>query len=100
MTSYRRIGSVRSTLRSHRAAIVGALVFLTGHQVGELAIPVVLGAAIDRAVGSGSVPVLLFWLAVLAADFVVLSLSWRFSGRFGVRVRLGVAADLRLAVAA
>ena len=72
---------------------------LTAHQVGELAVPVVLGAAIDAAVGSGSVPALLLWLAVLAADFAVLSLSWRFGARFGARVRLGVAADLRLAVA-
>ncbi len=50
-------------------------------QVGESAIPVVMGVAIDRALATGDVAQLLLWLAVLAGLFVALTVAARFAQR-------------------
>lgn len=58
------------------AAISGIL-----WQVGEALVPVVMGFAIDEALATGDTRALLFWLAILAAVFLVLSLAFRFSAQ-------------------
>lgn len=47
-------------------------------QAGEAVVPVVMGAAIDEALAEGDGYRLLLWIGVLAAVFVVISLSFRF----------------------
>lgn len=94
------VDSVRAAIGRRKGGIAAAAVLLTTHQLGEGAVPVVLGAAIDDAVNGGDPWRLVLWLAVLAAAFTALSLSWRFGARNGARVRLGIAHELRVAVGA
>ena len=65
------------------------------HQLGEALVPVLMGIAIERAVSSGDIRELLLWLAVLAADFVLLSFSWRFGSRLAELAMLVVQHNLR-----
>lgn len=94
------VADVRSAIGRHRRPILLAALLLTTHQLGEGAVPVVLGAAIDDAVAGGDPWRLTLWIGVLAAAFAVLSLSWRFGARNGARARLGTAHELRIGVAA
>jgi putative ABC transport system ATP-binding protein len=80
--------------------IATSAILLTGHQLGEGAVPVVLGLAIDDAVAQNDPAHLALWVAMLALAFATLSLSWRFGARAGARVRLGIAHELRLGLAA
>lgn len=59
-----------------RGATVAAL-GLTGHQVAEILVPVVIGVVIDAAVTDSRVGSLVLWLGVLTAVFLVLTFSWR-----------------------
>lgn len=63
-----------------RLTVPAALLSIT-HQVGEALVPVLAAVAIERGVSTGDARQLVLWLAVLAADFVMLSLSWRFGSR-------------------
>ncbi|WP_414709312.1 ABC transporter transmembrane domain-containing protein [Pseudonocardia sp.] len=58
-----------------------AALFLCGHQVGEALVPVLVGVVIDSALRTGDPAALLGWLAVLAADFAFLSVSYRLGAR-------------------
>ncbi|MFE4196896.1 ABC transporter ATP-binding protein [Paenarthrobacter sp. NPDC056912] len=51
---------------------------LTVHQISEALVPVTIGAAVDNAISPHDAGALLWWLAALAAVFIVLALSWRF----------------------
>ncbi|WP_344854113.1 ABC transporter ATP-binding protein [Amycolatopsis ultiminotia] len=53
-------------------------------QVGESAVPVVTGLAIDRAVATGSTGQLLLWIGVLAALYVALTAAARLTNRLNV----------------
>lgn len=53
------------------------------HQVGEALVPVIMGLAIDAALIRQDLGALLMWIAALAADFALLSLSYRFGAWFG-----------------
>ncbi|WP_235619153.1 ABC transporter transmembrane domain-containing protein [Embleya scabrispora] len=79
--------------------LVGASVGLTGHQVAEAAVPVVVGVVIDQAVATGDAAALGRWLTVLAVVFVGLLCSWRFAARAAARVTEYGAHDVRMAVA-
>ncbi|MEU6857303.1 ABC transporter ATP-binding protein [Glycomyces sp. NPDC046736] len=68
---------------------VPAAALLIGHQVGEVLVPVIMGFAIDQAVATGDPVRLALCLALLAADFAMLSFSYRFGSRVGM---LGVEA--------
>ncbi|MFF7331073.1 ABC transporter transmembrane domain-containing protein [Streptomyces sp. NPDC008150] len=91
---------VRGAVRGERRSVAAAAVLLSGHQLGEAAVPVVIGAAVDDALVHSDAGRLLLWLVVLAADFALLSLCWRFGARRAARVRLGVAHSLRVLVVA
>lgn len=56
------------------------------HQACEAAVPVLIGVVVDRAVLPQDGAALVLWLGVLAAVFVVLSLSYQWSARGMVRV--------------
>ncbi|MEU0932483.1 ABC transporter ATP-binding protein [Embleya sp. NPDC005971] len=79
--------------------LVGASVGLTGHQVAEAAVPVVVGVVIDQAVATGDAAALGNGLSVLAVVFVGLLCSWRFAARAAARVTEYGAHDVRMAVA-
>jgi putative ABC transport system ATP-binding protein len=66
-----------------------------GHQTGEALVPVLIGLAIERGVVDGDIPGLLLWLVILAAVYVGLSFSFRFSARAGERASVTAAHHLR-----
>lgn len=80
--------------------MITSTALLTGHQFGEAMVPVIIGLTISEAVAGGAVQALLFWLAVLGADFLLLSMSYRFGARIGATVRLGIAHELRVRIIA
>ncbi|MEU5878977.1 ABC transporter ATP-binding protein [Spirillospora sp. NPDC047279] len=86
-----------------RRAIIGQWRYTTGgsllaagHQAGEALVPVVIGVVIDEAVSTGDTDALLRWIAVLAAVFAGLSLSYRFSFRAAERASEQAAHEVRL----
>lgn len=72
---------------------------VAAHQGGEALVPVIIGVVIDRAITTGGTGVLLFWLAVLAADFAFLSFGYRFGARAAERAAEQAAHDLRVSLA-
>ena len=74
-------GVLRGSLMAFRSRIGLAALLFCGHQAGEALVPVLVGVVIDRAVGTGGVGSLVFWLVVLGADFAMLSYSYRFGAR-------------------
>lgn len=79
---------------------VPAAVLSVTHQIGEALVPVIMGVAIERAVATGDPAQLMLWSAVLAADFLLLSFSWRFGSRLAELGTLAVQHRLRSTVAA
>ncbi len=75
-----------------------AAVLTIAHQVGEALVPIIMGVAIDRAVATGDVRQLVVWLSVLAADFAMLSFTYRFGSRIGMIGILTMQHHLRCAV--
>ncbi|MBX6388449.1 MAG: ABC transporter ATP-binding protein [Frankia sp.] len=87
-------------IAGQRGRLVGASLLGISYQGGEAAVPIIIGVVIDRAVATGSGSALLGWLAVLAATFVVLSLSYRFAARLGEAASEHAAHEVRLALTA
>ncbi|MDJ0392574.1 ABC transporter ATP-binding protein [Rhodococcus sp. G-MC3] len=74
------------TLRTMFAAkkyTVPAGMLLIAHQLGAALIPVIMGQAIDRAIGTGDPKQLVLWTALLAVDYAFVSFTFRFGGRIG-----------------
>lgn len=78
---------------------VPAATLAVTHQIGEALVPVLMGLAIERAVTTGDLNQLLIWLGVLAADFALLSSSYRFGSRLAELGMLAVQHRLRSMVA-
>jgi putative ABC transport system ATP-binding protein len=74
-------GLLWHALRTRRRDLVAASALYSTHQLGESLVPVLIGATISQAVDHGSWASIGAWLAVLAADFAFLSLSYRFGAR-------------------
>ncbi|MCC8249250.1 ABC transporter ATP-binding protein [Saccharothrix luteola] len=70
------------------------------HQTGEAAVPLLIGVVIDEAVRTGASERLVLWIGVLAAVFVALSLSFRFSLRSGEKASHQAAHEVRSTLAA
>ncbi|WP_018546568.1 ABC transporter ATP-binding protein [Streptomyces sp. LaPpAH-108] len=75
------------------AVLLGA-----GHQLGEVAVPVLIGVVVDRAVARSDGRLLVLWLGVLAVVYVGLSWSFRLGARAGERAAEEAAHDLRVAL--
>lgn len=75
--------ALRVLLGAKRFTLPAALL-LIAHMIGEALVPVIVGLAIDRAIATGDAGQLLFWLAVLGADFLLLSFAYRFGSRIGL----------------
>lgn len=63
---------------------VPAMVLAIAWQVGESAVPVVTGLAIDRALATGDTGQLALWIGVLAALYAALTVAARFMNRLNV----------------
>ncbi|MBB4133964.1 ABC transporter transmembrane domain-containing protein [Gordonia humi] len=63
---------------------IPAMILVVAHFVGEALVPVIMGLAIDRAVLAHDWDALVLWLVILAADFMMLSLTWRFGDRMAM----------------
>ncbi|MDF0531181.1 ABC transporter ATP-binding protein [Tsukamurella sp. 8F] len=74
---------VLRTMFGNPRRTVPAAILVVGHQVGEALVPVVMGLAIDRGVGTGDLAATLRWIVVLGCVFAMLSLSFRFGSRIG-----------------
>ena len=91
---------LRAATRGQRRDLLRSVLLVVGHQLSEAAVPVVVGVAIDLAVGTGDVSALLLWLTVVVGVFAVLAtcgatgywLLQRAVLRAGREVRLDVAA--------
>ncbi len=68
-------------------------------QLGEAAVPVMIGVVIDQGVDSGEVTPFLLSLLGLSAVFLAFSLSYRFGGRIALRAQQDESHRLRLEVA-
>lgn len=66
------------------AFAVPAGLLLAVAMIGEALVPLIIGAAIDQALATGDAGRLVWWLLVLAADFLVLSFALRFGSRMGL----------------
>ncbi|MGH8921007.1 MAG: ABC transporter ATP-binding protein, partial [Actinomycetes bacterium] len=69
---------------------------LCGHQAGEALVPVLVGVVIDQAVSRSDPGALLLWLVVLAADFLMLSMCYRFGARTALIADIRADQELRL----
>ena len=85
-----------ATLARHRWALAVAAVLFAAHQVGEALVPVTIGLVIDHAVAGGTATDILRWLAVLAAVFVLLSVTYRFGARAATRAAQDSSHRLRM----
>jgi ABC-type multidrug transport system fused ATPase/permease subunit len=66
---------------SAKRVTVPAMLLAIVWQVGEAAVPVVMGLAIDRALATGDAGQLLFWLGVLVALYLVLTTAAKLTNR-------------------
>jgi putative ABC transport system ATP-binding protein len=89
-------GLLWRALRTRKNDLVTASVLYSTHQLGESMVPVIIGATIGKAVSHGSWGSIGRWLAILAADFAFLSLSWRFGSRVSMRAKQGTAHQVRM----
>ncbi|GGF13750.1 ATP-binding cassette domain-containing protein [Williamsia phyllosphaerae] len=84
---------LRRTITRNARWLVGGSVLIAGYQLCEVAIPVLIGVIVDRAVSSGSVVSIAVWTAVLAAVFVVLTVLYRLGAR---QLMFGIARESHL----
>ncbi|WP_051704787.1 ABC transporter ATP-binding protein [Glycomyces sp. NRRL B-16210] len=96
-TTPRRL-AVRTILGAPRYTTPAAALSV-GHQIGEALVPVIMGFAIDQAVATGDPVRLGLCLVLLAADFAMLSYSYRFGSRIGLLGMEAVQHRLRTLVA-
>lgn len=89
---------VLGVVGSVRRYTVPAAALSVLHQLGEALVPVLMGVAIDRALTTGDPAQLALWLVVLAADFALLSFSYRFGSRIGLIGMLTAQHRLRMQV--
>jgi putative ABC transport system ATP-binding protein len=91
---------VRQGFSRSRGGLVACTAMVCVHQVCEASTPVIVGLAIDNAIGPGSVSKVLVWVGVLAAVYVVLSACGNGAGPVGARAATRAQHDLRQLVVA
>ncbi|MGO1627683.1 MAG: ABC transporter transmembrane domain-containing protein, partial [Microbacterium sp.] len=74
-------GLLRAVMFSAKRYTIPAAALSALHQVGEALVPLIAGAAIDQALATGDLGLLLFWLTLLAVTFLGLSLGFRFAAQ-------------------
>ncbi|WP_328913051.1 MULTISPECIES: ABC transporter ATP-binding protein [unclassified Streptomyces] len=83
-------------LGTRRRDLVAASLLYSSHQLGESMVPVVIGATVGNAVSGGDRWSIALWLAVLGADFLLLSMSYRFGARASMRAKQHTAHEVRM----
>ncbi|GHA03204.1 multidrug ABC transporter ATP-binding protein [Streptomyces spiroverticillatus] len=91
---------LRRSFAGQRRELALGSVLGASHQAAEALVPVVIGLVVDRAVGGSDGGLLLWWLAALAALYVVLSYSFRFGARAWERAAEKAAHKLRVQLVA
>ncbi len=90
---------VRRSLRRQRRRVAAFVGLLTSWQLCEAMVPVLIGVTIDRGVATGDVGAFALWAGSLVGLFVVLSYSYRFGSRIGVRASETEVHELRVEIA-
>jgi putative ABC transport system ATP-binding protein len=72
---------LRRTIRRTARWLVPGSTLIAAHQLCEVAVPVLIGVIVDRAVSSGSYASIVTWIAVLAGVFIVLTTVYRLGAR-------------------
>jgi putative ABC transport system ATP-binding protein len=72
---------LRRTLSRNLRWLIPGTALISLHQLCEVAVPVVIGVIVDRAVATGSTSAIVTWIAALAGLFLVLTLVYRFGAR-------------------
>ncbi|MEU4085028.1 ABC transporter ATP-binding protein [Streptomyces aureus] len=85
-------------MRANRRDLTVAALLFSTHQLGESLVPVIVGATVGAAAEDAAPGSLAWRLGLLAADFLLLSLSYRFAARASVRARQHTEHQLRLAL--
>ncbi|MEW1647891.1 ABC transporter ATP-binding protein [Streptomyces sp. NPDC091219] len=88
------------SLLARRRDLTLASALLTTHQLGEALVPVIVGTTVGTVVQHGTPGRLALQLALLAADFLALSMSYRFGARATARARQHTEHRLRMALTA
>ncbi|MEU6463076.1 ABC transporter ATP-binding protein [Streptomyces sp. NPDC046976] len=87
------------SLGNRRRDLLLASALFSTHQLGEALVPVLVGATVGEAVRSATPASTVRWLGLLALDFLLLSLSYRFGARASARARQHTEHRLRMALA-
>ncbi|KAA0084772.1 ABC transporter ATP-binding protein [Mycolicibacterium sp. P9-64] len=72
---------LRRTLTRNLRWLIPGTGLISVHQLCEVAVPVLIGIIVDKAVATGSVSAIVEWIAALAGLFLVLTLVYRFGAR-------------------
>lgn len=72
---------LRRAVTRQRTRLAGGSILIAAHQLCEVAVPILIGVIVDRAVATGSVAAIIGWIAVLAGLFVVLTSVYRVGAR-------------------
>ena len=87
---------MRQAVLGQRRHLVPGTALLVVHQVCESIVPIVIGAVIDRAIGTGDTTALVRWLMALGVLFAVLSAAWFTNAVSTERACQGAEHDTRL----
>ncbi|AZG46292.1 ABC transporter transmembrane domain-containing protein [Gordonia insulae] len=87
---------LRGTIRDNRRALTAATGLLSVHQLCEVAVPVLIGVTVDRALAHADGASLLRWLSVLALVFLTLTIAYRYGARKAMAAAQGEAHRLRM----
>ncbi|WPF82214.1 ABC transporter ATP-binding protein [Sanguibacter sp. 4.1] len=85
-TSPRRLFGLALVADGRGGALAAATALLVVHALAEAAVPVMIGATVDRAVLPGDPAALATWLGALVGVFVVLTVSYQSASRLMVSV--------------
>ena len=89
---------VTEALVADRRDLAAACALYSTYQLGESLVSVIVGAAISAAAADSGARGVATWLGVLAADFVLLSLSYRFGARASQRAKQHAAHHVRMLI--
>ena len=90
---------LRTTTRNARRLWTGTALIAV-HQACETFVPILIGVVIDRAVTPGDLGQLLLWVGVLAVQFTMLTMAYRFGARQLMQAIAEEGHQLRLEVSA
>ena len=91
---------LRRTGRRYAGRLASSYLFLAVWATSEALVPVVIGAVVDRGIGTGDVGAFLRWTAVLGGLMVVLTLGYRIGAAISVRATQAESHALRVEVSA